>query len=65
MARRKPVTVTINADELRTGDYVHRRGPVGMVAIKDVVVAWIKDDPTIMPLDERLVVHLEDYGDTS
>ena len=62
MARRKPTTITISAEELRTGDYIRGRGLVNHVAVGKVVVAFIKNDPAILDNDEQLVVHLEDYG---
>lgn len=62
-------TIKIDAHDLREGDHIKDEGVVSSVWTTPKgtprIVACVGEDIKIMPLDERLVVHLEDYGDAS
>jgi len=58
----KALTIPILAHELVEGDYIAGRGLVSKLFVKGTVIANIAGDWRILPREERLTIHLEDYG---
>lgn len=65
MVRKNPLTLEVAAKDLWVGDWVVDRGPVVAVAGTGlIVVTFENDEGAVYWHDDKILVHMEDYGES-